>query len=168
MNIAAIIKHKYAESSDMTFQEVYDFAFKSYVPILQNLARELGEEHFLQALRKAAWADALRSGQEDASRLACNDFAAFNAWATQPSRFWKHVLTFEIVQDTPQAFEILVTDCLWARTFRDIGAADIGYELVCHPDHAYCQGFNPKISMHRSKTLMQGQDSCNHCWVWEG
>lgn len=100
--------------------------------------------------------------------ISFNDFAAFNAWAREPSHFWKHVLTFEVVEDTPQAFEVQVTECLWAKTFREIGAADIGYLLICHPDYAYCQGFNSKITMSRSKTLMQGDDYCNHYWVWEG
>ena len=42
-----------------------------------------------------------------------------------PSRFAKHVLTVEIVEDTPQAIEVKVTECLWAKTFREMEAADI-------------------------------------------
>ena len=167
MNVETIIKHKFSEDSNMTFQQVYDFAFKDLVPILQNLAKELGEDRVLEALRRISFEDALRAGQDDARHLPCADFAAFNAWAREPSHFWKHVLTFEVVQDTPRAFEVQVTECLWAKTFREMGAADVGYLLICHPDYAYCQGFNPRITMSRSKTLMQGDDYCNHCWAWE-
>ena len=166
MDIETTVKHKFLEGSNMTFQEVFDFAFKSSIPVLQNLAQELGEDHVLKVLKKVAFESALKAGQATARQLPCNDFAAFNASAREPSHFGKHVLTLEIVEDTPQAFEVKVTECLWAKTFREMGAADIGYRLICYRDYADCQGFNPKITLIRSKTLMQGDDCCNHRFVW--
>ncbi|MFN2243355.1 MAG: L-2-amino-thiazoline-4-carboxylic acid hydrolase [Anaerolineae bacterium] len=47
-------------------------------------------------------------------------------------------------------------------------AAEIGYAIQCHRDHADCQGFSPRIVLNRSKTLMQGDDCCNHRFVWQG
>jgi len=43
---------------------------------------------------------------------------------------------------------------------RELNATDIGYAVICHGDYAYCQGFNPKIRLIRTKTLMQGDDCC--------
>ena len=40
-----------------------------------------------------------------------------------------------------------VTECLWAKTFRDLVAAEIGAMLICHRDYADCRGFNPRITM---------------------
>jgi hypothetical protein len=168
MSIETSTKHKFLEGSNMTFQEVFEFAFKSFIPELHSLAKELGEAQFLEALKKIALESALKDGQTAARQLPRNDFAAFNAWAREPNHFWKHALTFEIVEDTSQAFEVRVTECLWAKTFRELGATDIGYVLICHPDYAYCQGFNPQITMSRSQTLMQGDNYCNHRWVWGG
>jgi hypothetical protein len=168
MDAETTVKHKFLEGSNMTFQEVFDFAFKSLIPVLQGLAKELGEDHFLEVLKNVAFESALKAGQDTARQLPCNDFAAFTASAREPSHFGKHILTLEIVEDTPQAFEVKVTECLWAKTFREMGAADIGYLLICHTDYADCQGFNPQITMTRSKTLMQGDDCCNHRFVWEG
>ena len=168
MDIETTVKHKFSEDSNMTFQEVFDFAFKSLIPVLQGLAKELGEDNFLEALRKVASECALRAEQDAARQLPSNDFAAFNASMREPSHFAKHILTLEIVEDTPQAVEVKVTECLWAKTFREMEAAELGYSLICHRDYADCQGFNPKITMIRSKTLMQGDDCCNHRFVWEG
>jgi hypothetical protein len=167
MDIETTVKHKFLEDSNMTFQEVFDFAFKSLIPVLQGLAKELGEDHFLKVLEKVASECALKAGQDTARQLPSNDLAAFKA-AGEPDHFGKHVLTLEMVEDTPQAFEVKVTECLWAKTFREMGAAEIGYSLICYRDYAHCQGFNPKITMSRSKTLMQGDDYCNHRVVWEG
>ena len=161
-------KHKFLADSHMTFQEVFDFAFASLIPVLQGLAAELGEDHFLEALKKVSFECALKAGQDTARQLQCNDFAAFTASMREPSHFGKHVLTLEIVEDTPQAVEVKVTECLWARTFREVGAAEIGYRPICYRDYADCQGFNPRITMIRSRTLMQGDDYCNHRFVWEG
>ena len=161
------VKHKFLEGSDMTFQEVFDFAFKSLIPVLQGLAKEVGEERLLEALKRVTSERALQAGEDTARRLPSNDLAAFKA-AGEPGRFARHALTLEIVEDTPQAFEVRVTECLWAKTFREMGAAEIGYALICHRDYAECQGFNPKIVMTRSKTLMQGDTHCNHRFTWQG
>jgi hypothetical protein len=168
MDTETTVKHKFLEDSNMTFQEVFDFAFKSLIPVLQGLAKELEEDHFLEVLKKVSFESALKAGQDSARQLPCNDFAAFNASMREPSHFAQHILTLEIVEDTPQAVEVKVTECLWAKTFREMGAAEIGNLLICHRDYADCQGFNPKITLTRSKTLMQGDDCCNHRFVWEG
>jgi len=166
MDTETISEHKFLEDSGMSFQEVFEFKYKSLIPVLQGLAREFGKENFLEALRKVASECALQAGQDFARTLPRNDLAAFKA-AGEPGHFGKHVLTMEMVEDTPQAFEVKVTECLWAKIFRELGAAEIGYSLVCYPDYADCQGFNPKITMIRSKTLMQGDEYCNHRFVWE-
>jgi hypothetical protein len=167
MAVETTVKHKFLEDSNMSFQEVFDFAYKKLIPVLQGLAKELGEDHLLEVLKKVAFENALKAGQARAREQECNDLAAFTGSGSEPSRFGKHVLTREIVEDTPQAFELRVTECLWAKTFREMGAADIGYALLCHTDYADCRGFNPKIRLIRSKTLMQGDDCCDHRFVWE-
>jgi hypothetical protein len=161
------VPHKFEADSRMTFREVFDFAYKDLVPVLQDLARRLGEERVFEALKGAVAAHALEAGQASARELPSNDFAAFTASAREPSYFASHILTLEVVEDTPGAFEVKVTECLWAKTFREMGAAGLGDALICHRDYADCQGFNPHITLTRSKTLMQGDDCCNHRFVWE-
>ncbi len=168
MDVETNAVHKFLEGSNMTFQQVFDFAFKSLVPVLQGLAKELGEERFFAALKKVAFESAFKAGEETAGQLPSNDFAAYGALVRERSYFGEHVLTLEIVEDTPQAMELKITECLWAKTLRDMGAADIGYALICHRDYGDCQGFNPNITLTRSKTLMQGNDCCNHRLVWGG
>ena len=167
MDVEPTARHKYLENSEMSFQEVFDFAYKRLIPVLQGLAVELGEDRFLEALKKVSYACALKAAQERARQLPANDFAAYVNPGGEPGRFGKHVLTRETVEDTPRAFELKVSECLWAKVFREMGAADIGYLLLCQTDFADCQGFNPKITLLRSKTLMQGDDCCNHRFVWE-
>jgi hypothetical protein len=62
----------------------------------------------------------------------------------------------EIVEDTDKAFELKVTECIWAATFLQAKAGEIGYAAVCYGDYAWAEGFKSKIKLIRDKTLMQG------------
>jgi hypothetical protein len=162
-------KHKFLEDSSMSFEDVYKFAFKVfYIPLLQNLAPYIKSGNFLEILKSAASDAATKSGQARAKKLPKNDFAAFKASVKESNRFWEHVLTEDIVEDTDKAIEVKITECLWAKTFREANASDIGYATICYPDYASAKASNPKLKMIRTKTLMQGNDCCNHRWVWEG
>jgi len=168
MNTKNPDEHKFMQDSEMTFQEVFNFAFQRFISIIQGLAEEPGKDNFMDILKRlsceAASENVLLNMAESCKP---NNFEDFKDWAINPSRFMKHVLTFDIIEDTDRVFEIKVTECLWAKTFRENGASDIGYATLCHTDFAGCQAFNKKIRMTRSSTLMQGDDYCNHHWIWE-
>jgi hypothetical protein len=75
-------------------------------------------------------------------------------------------LTLEIVEDTEKVFELKVTECLWATVFKSAGLeGEIGHAAVCNMDYAWPRAFNPDFKMERSKTLMQGDDCCNHRYI---
>jgi hypothetical protein len=168
MDISSAEKHKFLADSEMTFEQVYNFAFRGLlVPLLKNLSKEYGPG-FIEALKRAASETAARSQQQSAESVPKQDLSAFTSYLRVTNRFWRHVLTFDVVEDTETAVEVKVTECLWAKTFREADAAEIGYATICYPDFAMCQAFNPKIRLTRSKTLMQGDDCCDHRWVWDG
>ncbi|MBM3748197.1 MAG: hypothetical protein FJW34_20635 [Acidobacteria bacterium] len=162
---AAPAKHKFSEKSEMTYEQVYQFAYGGFIPLLKNLAEELGKDKFDALLKKASSQAGVQAAKEQTKKLGKNDLAAFMAPMKTNDPFYRHVLTFEFVEDTAKAAEIKVTECLWAKTFREANAADIGYAAVCHGDFAYAPAFNPKMKMIRTKTLMQGHDCCNHRYV---
>jgi hypothetical protein len=159
-------KHKFMEDSGMSFKEVYDFAFSwNLIPILQSLSHEIGKEKLIEMLKKKGSEEDLRSSQEWAKKLGRNDLAAYAQNFRKSDSFWQHVLTYEIVEDTPKAFEVKISECLWAATFREAKASEIGYAVCCYGDYASTQGFNPKLEMFRTKTLMQGDAFCNNRYV---
>jgi hypothetical protein len=105
-------------------------------------------------------------GQRQAKKSSDNSFQTYIADFKEPGAY-KNTLTKTIVEDTEKAFELKVTECIWAKTFLDAGAGNIGYASVCYGDYSWPQGFNPKIKMIRDKTLMQGHDCCNHRYILE-
>jgi hypothetical protein len=163
------IAHKFKADAQSSFEDNFKFAYAQVlIPYLNDIADEIGRKRLIKIVQTRWEEHCWKSGKKFAEDSAKPDFANFTEWARTPKRFWQHVLSFAIVEDTPKAFEIKVTECLWAKVFRDAGDADIGYAGICHPDFATARGYSAKLQMIRTKTLMQSHDFCNHRWLWEG
>jgi predicted ArsR family transcriptional regulator len=80
-------------------------------------------------------------------------------WANLGENF---VYTTEEHTDKKLSFK--VTTCPWATMYRMHNAGDIGYAFYCAYDYGFCQGLNPNIKFSRSKTLMVGDDCCDHTY----
>lgn len=162
-------KHKFLEDSGMSYKEVHELAFRRLlIPILQNLSSSIGKSEFIGMLMKANSEISTHRGENWAKRVPENDLATFTANLKNPSRLWEHTCTYEILEFTEKVVELKYTECICATIFREAKASDIGYAAICHGDFAVAQGFNPKIKLTRTKTLMQGDDCCNHRYVLEG
>jgi len=161
-------KHKFLEDSGLSFEEVFKFAFKDFIQTMESFARQMGRDKLLEMIRNDAEESSRLDAQKTVEQLGKNDFAAFKAMYEKPDRFWDHVQTAVITEESDTVIAYKVTECLYAKTFRDAGAADIGYAWSCHGDFAWAQAFNPKLKLIRDKTLMNGDKYCNFRRVWEG
>ena len=160
--------HKFQIDSGMTSEEVFDFAFKEYlIPILQNLSDGLELGDFLEALATAATKHGAQVGQAWAASIPRNDMATWTAWMDDMDNPFHDRLTFEVIERTDHVCEIKITECLWAKTFREAGAPEMGYAVCCAGDWGMCQAFNPEIKLTRTKTLMKGDECCNYRWEWK-
>jgi hypothetical protein len=162
-------KHKFLKDSGMSHQDVYDFAFKEwYIPAMKKLKDQLGHDKFIEMLKKSS--DDLHKSQStediDYTENTINAFAN-DIKKTLGSDRWSKILTPEIIRDDDEVFEMKFTECLWAKTFREEDASDIGYAGVCYQDYSMARSFNPKMQLVREKTLMQGQDCCHFKWTME-
>jgi hypothetical protein len=160
-------KHKFDNNFErpLTYRQMLGRQFYNFLILAQALEKEMGKEKTIAFLKKVSTESQTNNGKQQASRMPENSFAAY---VSQFRSGFDSMLTMEIVEDTEKAFELKVTECIWADTFLKAKAADIGYAWVCWGDYAWAEGFNPKIKMVRDKTLMQGHDRCNHRYVWLG
>jgi hypothetical protein len=161
-------KHKFLADSGLTLAQVFGITYLWPIDIFRGLEREIGPDKFHEMLKNTIDAGVKQEMAMLAKKAGSNDMAAFTKSFRDPGSIYSRALTYEIVEDTPKAFEVKVSECLWAKTFRDAKAEDLGYILSCYGDYASAQGFNPKMRMIRTKTLMQGNDCCNHRYVIEG
>ena len=160
-------QHKFQSDSGMTMQHVYNFAFKeNYIPAMKNLMKQIGKEKFLEMLKKSS--EMLYEEDEDADFK--NKERTLKTWSDFSKKLienMRNVITGEILTDNENVLEIRYTECLYAKTFREADAADIGYAGLCYQDYPWTKQFNPKLRLIREKTLMQGHDCCHFKWVME-
>lgn len=71
---------------------------------------------------------------------------------------------FTVEEERPDLLRLRVTQCLFADEMRKLNAADSGFAFYCAYDYGFCQGLNPAIKFTRTKTLMQGDDCCDHTY----
>lgn len=157
-------EHKFLADSGMSLQEVYNFAYKQwYIPAMKNLKDQIGQDRFIEMLEKST--DKIYKTDIDINKdYSMNTLKAFAKKIITASENMKDRLTFQVVRQDENLFEIKYTECLWAKTFREANAADIGYTGICYGDYGITKSFNPKLQLDREKTLMQGHDCCHFKW----
>ncbi len=163
---AAAEQHTPAEKADMSWEDVFRFTYqRNFIPVMKGLGAQIGSEKLCAMLREGT-SDIARKSMANTPDTA-RTFENWTGGLRKPAPMFQHALVAQVVEDSPKAFEIKVSQCLWAKIFRGEDAAEIGYSAMCHPDFAVASAFNPKMKMLRTKTLMQGHDCCNHRWVME-
>lgn len=83
------------------------------------------------------------------------------------SLLWDHVgedLDYTVEAQTPTHLQIKVTRCIWADEYLKHNAGDVGFAFSCCWDYGFCQGLNPAMRFTRTKTLMHGDDCCDHTY----
>ena len=59
---------------------------------------------------------------------------------------------------------IRCTFCPWAALYRELGASDAGYRLFCALDEPLVRKLASGVTFTRTKTLMEGDECCDHCY----
>jgi hypothetical protein len=161
--------HKFEEKmqSVMTFEQYFRDRCHEMICLAEELERVLGRKKALEIMGKAREKYIVKITKKE--RGTIENFEAFKASekAENASPYFSHTLSMTYAEDTPNKLTLHVTECLWAKVFKEMKAADLGYVLHCQPDFAYAEACNPNIRLKRTKTLMQGDDCCDHTFYWD-
>lgn len=129
-------------------------------PIYDEMRRTLGEEKARDILRRAIRRAAVDAGKEFASRADEGaDLESFKA--ILPLWTKDDALTIEVIDGKPGVFDFNVKRCRYAETYRAMGLGDIGDILSCNRDGAFCEGYDPRIKLTRTQTIMNGASHCD-------
>jgi hypothetical protein len=129
-------------------------------PIYDEMCQTIGEEKARDILRRAIRRAAIDAGAEMASRADGEaDLESFKAiqhlWTKDDA------LTIEVIEDKPGVFDFNVKRCRYAETYRAMGLGGIGDILSCNRDGAFCEGYDPRIKLTRTQTIMGGASHCD-------
>jgi fumarate reductase iron-sulfur subunit len=128
-------------------------------PLIKAFIEEVGEEKALAVVRSVIGKLARQSGRDLSKALGGNtmtDLArGLTAWA-KGDAYEMDVIT---LSETEYVYNI--TRCRYAEMYKEIGLADLGVILSCGRDFELISGFNPKMRLTRTKTIMEGCDCCD-------
>jgi hypothetical protein len=129
-------------------------------PIYDEMRQAIGEERARDILRRAIRRAAIDAGTEFASRAGGEaNLESFKA--ILPLWTKDDALTIDVIEDRPGVFDFDVKRCRYAETYRAMGLGDIGDILSCNRDGAFCQGYDPRMRLTRTQTIMGGASHCD-------
>ena len=138
------------------------------VPLVKTLQAELGEERANAIVRKALGDVYRKYGEkwwrtQGARNLGEKMASAFHMFSAGDA------LDYEVIRQTPDAFEVNVTGCRYAAFYKAIGAPELGFLLTCSADFTMAEGFGTDVRLARTQTIMQGASHCDfRYWLKQG
>ena len=130
------------------------------VPLVKALQAKLGEERANAIVRQALGDQYRKLGE--AWWRAQGDHSLGDKLAASFEQFAAgNALEYEVVQKTPEAFDVNVTGCRYARFYQQLGVPELGFLLVCSSDFPMTEGFGAGVQLTRTRTIMQGASHCD-------
>ena len=153
-------QHKFQRDFCQTYEEAFRWRFGYYIDLMECLAEHLGREKLVEMIMRAV-------DERDIGGEPDNPEHTLAEYVESGKRAFHNMMTWEVIEESDTVYEMKVTECLWAKTFQERNAADVGYATICYSDFSDARAYHSKLKLERTKTIMQGDDCCNHRWTWE-
>ncbi|MCD4670685.1 MAG: L-2-amino-thiazoline-4-carboxylic acid hydrolase [Actinomycetia bacterium] len=149
--------HKLKKSPEEVEDAIVRLFANIYSRTVEEISKKYGEEGFKLA-KKACIDSMVESSIEDFKKMDKKDIKTYINWLLR-------IITvghrYEIIENKKDSVRFKFTNCPWATAFRDIGKPEIG-KFFCEADKPLVEAFNNNIKFEITKTLMDGDDYCNH------
>jgi hypothetical protein len=134
--------------------------------LIRGFAGVLGRDRALEIAEAAVRADAAAFGRQAAERLGGGTLAGLErlvreVWAADDA------MTIRFLEVTDHTLHFDVTRCRYAELYERLGMRDLGYCLSCSRDEPFARGFNPRLALRRTQTIMQGASTCDFRFTLE-
>ncbi len=134
--------------------------------IYAEMAAELGAERakaiLTRAVEKLAKEAAASMAAESPTGPSLEHFISL-----QPRWTKDDALEIEVVQQDGRAYGFNVKRCRYAETYKGMALGELGAVLSCNRDGAFCEGYDPKLKLTRTQTIMGGAPHCDFRYVYE-
>ena len=131
-------------------------------PLLTAFMREFGREKTFEVAEQVILSLARESGRQWADFLGGNTLEDYAKGLSLWSR--DDALQFEIKEQSAVKMVVHVTRCRYAEMYQELGLTQLGELLSCGRDFAMVKGFNPKMKLIRTQTIMEGALYCDFCF----
>jgi hypothetical protein len=132
--------------------------------LIRGFASEMGLDRAVEVATAAVQADAMEAGKAMASRYDGNSMAELGRvvreiWAEDDG------LIIDNLEETARSLSFDVTRCCYAELYDKLNMKELGFSLSCSRDEPFTTGFNPRMRLIRTQTLMEGGPLCDFRFV---
>ena len=134
-------------------------------PIYEEMVTDLGEERAQAILDRAIRKNAIAQAEGMASEnppAGIDDFAKLlERWTAEDA------LRIDVQRHDTERFEFDVKRCRYAEMYTEMGLGHIGHLLSCNRDGAFCEGYDRRLKLERTQTIMSGAEHCDFRYRYE-
>jgi len=137
-------------------------------PLIEGYAGLIGLEKSLEIAAGVIRGLARDAGREIAAERGSNTLRDL---ADVVKTLWSRggeALELEFIEVSETVLDFRVIRCRYAEQYTNLGFRKFGYSLSCSRDAAFAEGFNPKITMSRTQTIMEGAPYCDFRFTLNG
>jgi hypothetical protein len=167
--MSSVTLEKWKNQFDMTYEQEFKWKYTEWVYLIRAMEKELGKEKAHNIVRKARdkfhsnRISKLLSEREPFTNL--DEYIEFSR-KQRETPFSGKVRTLENLVESLDEYSYQVKECLWAKTFKDLDASDIGC-LLCEGASEQVGFFSPNLRFERPHTLMAGDPYCDYKTTWQ-
>ena len=135
------------------------------VPVIKAMAEKTGLNEALSILCEVNEREAYARGKEVAEAGGGNDIQAL----VEEVEGWGRggVWEMEVLERTATTYFFDVTRCPYHEKYEELGVLEFGVGLSCCRDEPFARGFNPKLKLVRTTTIMEGAKNCDFRYYLE-
>lgn len=128
-------------------------------PVIDDLGEVFDRDEVLAVVRDTIVRIARQQGQDLSRQMGGNSLKQFS----DSLQFWTqdNALEIDVIEESEAVLSFNVTRCRYAELYENLGIRNVGAIFSCTRDFAMIEGFNPNLSLKRTRTIMEGTDYCD-------
>jgi hypothetical protein len=153
LNTMAVLERRRIEA--MILKHVYETLKATY-------GTQAAQKVIADAVRKSSIEQAQQMAGEVGGRTSLQSFIDLQERWTRGG-----ALETRVKEQSETAYVFDVTRCRYAEMYKEMGLGEIGHLLSCQRDGTFCEGYDDKLKLKRSQTIMQGASHCDFDYRYE-
>ncbi len=150
---------KHHENKELNRIEKRAIESLAIVPVIRAMSQRIGKDEALAMLKEINEQEAFKRGQNMMKTDEKNGIEGLisevASWGEGGN--WE----MDVLEQTATTYFFNVHRCPYYEKYRELGIDEFGVELSCCRDEPFARGFNPRLKLVRSKTIMEGADYCD-------
>jgi len=150
---------KHSEKKGLNRIEKRAIEALAIVPVIRAVSQRIGKGEALAILKEVNQQEAFQRGQNMMRAEGQNGIEELvkdvDSWGV--GGIWE----MDVLEQTSTNYFFNVLRCPYYEKYRELGLDEFGVEFSCCRDEPFARGFNPRLKLVRTKTIMEGADFCD-------